>query len=308
MEHLSVLYEESLQGLNIRPDGYYIDCTFGRGGHSKGVLDLLGETGRLLAFDRDLAAVNSVYADEMRKDKRFALHHGCFSELEAVVTQQGWHGKVDGVLMDLGVSSPQLDDSQRGFSFLRDGPLDMRMDDSQGMSAAEWLAQVEEKVLVKVLFEYGEERFARRIAKAIVEQRDEKPFCTTLDLAKLIENTIPKKEKHKHPATRSFQAIRIEINNELGEIKQGLQQAINLLKPGGRLVVISFHSLEDRIVKRFIRSESGRKFNPGRLPIKEADIEQGILKGVGKAIKADKQELQKNPRARSAVMRVAERV
>ncbi len=308
MEHLSVLYEESLQGLNIRSDGYYIDCTFGRGGHSKGVLERLGKAGKLLAFDRDLAAVNSVYADEMRKDQRFALHHGCFSELEAVVTQQGWHGKVDGVLMDLGVSSPQLDDSQRGFSFLRDGPLDMRMDHSQGMSAAEWLAQVEEKILVKVLFEYGEERFARRIAKAIMERRLEAPLKTTFDLAKLIENTIPKKEKHKHPATRSFQAIRIEINNELGEIKQGLQQAVNVLKPGGRLVVISFHSLEDRIVKRFIRSESGRKFNPGRLPIKEADIEQGILKSVGKAIKADKQELQKNPRARSAVMRVAERV
>ncbi|NOR68669.1 MAG: 16S rRNA (cytosine(1402)-N(4))-methyltransferase RsmH [Methylomarinum sp.] len=308
MEHLSVLYEESLQGLNIRSDGYYIDCTFGRGGHSKGVLERLGKAGKLLAFDRDLAAVNSVYADEMREDQRFALHHGCFSELEAVVTQQGWHGKVDGVLMDLGVSSPQLDDSQRGFSFLRDGPLDMRMDHSQGISAAEWLAQVEEKVLVKVLFEYGEERFARRIAKAIMERRLEAPLKTTFDLAKLIANTIPKKEKHKHPATRSFQAIRIEINNELGEIKQGLQQAVNVLKPGGRLVVISFHSLEDRIVKRFIRSESGRKFNPGRLPIKEADIEQGILKSVGKAIKADKQELQKNPRARSAVMRVAERV
>ena len=308
MEHLSVLYEESLQGLNIRSDGYYIDCTFGRGGHSKGVLERLGKAGKLLAFDRDLAAVNSVYADEMRKDQRFALHHGCFSELEAVVTQQGWHGKVDGVLMDLGVSSPQLDDSQRGFSFLRDGPLDMRMDHSQGISAAEWLAQVEEKILVKVLFEYGEERFARRIAKAIMERRLEAPLKTTFDLAKLIANTIPKKEKHKHPATRSFQAIRIEINNELGEIKQGLQQAVNVLKPGGRLVVISFHSLEDRIVKRFIRSESGRKFNPGRLPIKEADIEQGILKSVGKAIKADKQELQKNPRARSAVMRVAERV
>ncbi len=308
MTHLSVLYKESLQALNIQPDGYYIDCTFGRGGHSKGVLDRLGETGKLLAFDRDLAAVNSVYADEMRKDPRFTLHHGCFSELEAVVNQQGWHGKVGGVLMDLGVSSPQLDDAHRGFSFLRDGPLDMRMDDSQGMSAAQWLARVEEKVLVNVLFEYGEERFARRIAKAVIERRLITPLQTTLDLAKLIENAVPKKEKHKHPATRSFQAIRIEINNELGEIKQGLQQAINILKPGGRLVVISFHSLEDRIVKRFIRSESGRKFNPGKLPIKEADIEQGILMRVGKAIKANVLELQENPRARSAVMRVAERV
>lgn len=308
MEHLSVLFEESLQGLNIKPDGFYIDCTFGRGGHSQGVLDQLGDSGRLLAFDRDLAAINSVYADEMRKDVRFSLHHGCFSDLEQVVSQMGWLGKVDGVLMDLGVSSPQLDDSSRGFSFMRDGPLDMRMDDSAGLSAAEWLQQVDEKDLVKVLFEYGEERFARRIAKAIIERRDENPLQTTLDLAKLIEGVTPKREKHKHPATRSFQAIRIEINDELEEIKTGLQQAINILAPNGRLVVISFHSLEDRIVKRFIRNEIGRKVNPGRIPIKEEDIEQGILKKLGKAIKAGKNELQKNPRARSAVLRIAERV
>jgi 16S rRNA (cytosine1402-N4)-methyltransferase len=308
MEHLSVLLEESIQGLNIHPGGTYIDCTFGRGGHSKEILSLLGEEGRLLAFDRDLTAINSVYADEMRKDPRFELHHGCFSELEAVIEQRDWKGKVDGVLMDLGVSSPQLDDSERGFSFLRDGPLDMRMDDSTGISAAEWLAHVEEKKLVKVLFEYGEERFARRIAKAVIERRQESPLQTTGDLARLIEDVVPRREKHKHPATRSFQAIRIEINNELEEIKQGLQQAVNIIGTGGRLVVISFHSLEDRIVKRFIRSESGRKFNPGRLPVLEADIEQGVLKKVGKAIKAGKKELQQNPRARSAVLRVAIKV
>jgi 16S rRNA (cytosine1402-N4)-methyltransferase len=253
-------------------------------------------------------AINSVYADEMRKDTRFSLHHGCFSDLEAVVKQIGWQGKVDGVLMDLGVSSPQLDDSARGFSFMRDGPLDMRMDDSTGLSAAEWLQQVEENDLVKVLFEYGEERFARRIAKAVIERRDDSPLQTTLELAKLIETAVPRREKHKHPATRSFQAIRIEINSELEEIKTGLQQAINVLAPAGRLVIISFHSLEDRIVKRFIRHESGRKGNPGRLPVKEVDIEQGILKRLGKAVKAGKAELQNNPRARSAVMRVAERV
>jgi len=212
------------------------------------------------------------------------------------------------VLMDLGVSSPQLDDSARGFSFMRDGPLDMRMDDSAGLSAAEWLQQVDEKDLVKVLFEYGEERFARRIAQAIVERRDENPVKTTLDLAKLIETVVPKREKHKHPATRSFQAIRIEINNELEEIKIGLQQAVNVLAPGGRLSVISFHSLEDRIVKRFIRNESGRKVNPGRLPVKEIDIEQGVLRKLGKAVKAGRVEVQQNPRARSAVLRVAERV
>lgn len=308
MAHLSVLFEESLQGLNISLKGKYIDCTFGRGGHSKGILGQLGDEGRLLAFDRDLAAVNSIYADEMRKDQRFTLHHGCFSELESVVNRFGWQGKVDGVLMDLGVSSPQLDDSERGFSFLRNGPLDMRMDDSNGISAAEWLEQVEEKKLVKVLFEYGEERFARRIAKAVIERRKQSPLQATRDLANLIKNVVPKREKHKHPATRSFQAIRIEINNELEEIKQGLQQAVNVLNPGGRLVVISFHSLEDRIVKRFIRSESGRKFNPGKIPIKEVDIEQGILKTVGKAVKAGSKELQHNPRARSAVMRIASRV
>ena len=308
MEHLSVLFEESIQGLDIQPDGTYIDCTFGRGGHSKGILNCLGEGGRLLAFDRDLAAINSTNAEEMRKDPRFELHHGCFSELESVADQHGWKGKVNGVLMDLGVSSPQLDDSERGFSFLRDGPLDMRMDDSTGISAAEWLAHVEEQTLVKVLFEYGEERFARRIAKAVVERRQESPLQTTGDLARLIEDVVPKREKHKHPATRSFQAIRIEINRELEEIKQGLQQAVNILGSGGRLVVISFHSLEDRIVKRFIRNESGRKYNPGRLPVLEADIEQGVLKKVGKATKAGKLELQHNQRARSAVLRVAERV
>lgn len=308
MEHLSVLFDESLQGLNIQPEGKYIDCTFGRGGHSKGIMAQLGQAGKLLAFDRDLDAVNSVYADEMRKDQRLALHHGCFSDLQQVVGNYGWEGKIDGVLMDLGVSSPQLDDSLRGFSFMREGPLDMRMDTSSGLSAAEWLAHVDESSLVKVLFEYGEERFARRIAKAVVETRTESPLKTTLDLAKLIEAAVTKREKHKHPATRSFQAIRIEINNELEEIKKGLQQAIDVLSPGGRLVVISFHSLEDRIVKRFIRNESGRKYNPGKLPVKEVDIEQGILRKVGKAVKASKHEVQQNPRARSAVMRVAERV
>lgn len=308
MMHLSVLYDESLQGLNIQSDGYYIDCTFGRGGHSKGILDQLDESGRLLAIDRDLAAVNSDKANEMLKDQRFTLNHGCFSELEGIVNHQGWQGKVNGVLMDLGVSSPQLDNTERGFSFLRDGPLDMRMDDSKGISAAKWLAKVDEQTLVSVLFEYGEERFARRIAKAVVERRTEFPLQTTGQLARLIQDVVPKREKNKHPATRSFQAIRIEINNELEEIKNGLQQAVNVLSPGGRLVVISFHSLEDRIVKRFIRNESGRKFNPGKMPIKEVDIEQGILKKVGKAVKPGKYEVQENPRARSAVMRVAERV
>ena len=308
MEHLPVMFAEALQQLDIKKDGVYLDCTFGRGGHSQGVLDLLGSSGRLLAFDRDLDAIDSDYAQAMLKDERFKLKHSCFSELENIVASEGLVGKVDGTLVDLGVSSPQLDNPERGFSFLRDGPLDMRMDGNAGISAEQWLASVEEKVLVKVLFEYGEERFARRIAHAIVEKRAESPITTTRQLAELIEDVVPVREKHKHPATRSFQAIRIEINRELDELKDVLQQSARVLKPGGRLVVISFHSLEDRIVKRFIRDESGAKYNPGKLPIKEVDIAKGVLKKIGKALKAGKSEINQNPRARSAVMRVAERV
>jgi 16S rRNA (cytosine1402-N4)-methyltransferase len=302
------MFAEALQQLAIKKDGIYLDCTFGRGGHSQGILNLLGPDGRLLAFDRDLDAVSSDYAQAMLEDKRFMLKHTHFSELESLVTSEGLTGKVDGILMDLGVSSPQLDNPERGFSFLRDGPLDMRMDGTTGVTAAQWLANVDEKELVKVLFEYGEERFARRIAHAIVERRVETPITTTRELAKLIEDVIPVKEKHKHPATRSFQAIRIEINRELDELKDVLEQSARVLKPGGRLVVISFHSLEDRIVKRFIRAESGAKYNPGKLPIKEVDITKGILKKAGKALKAGAQEIAQNARARSAVMRVAERV
>lgn len=306
--HQAVLFREALEQLNIKPGGIYLDCTFGRGGHSGGILQLLGESGRLLAFDRDPAAIASGDAQRLLEDPRFSLHHGCFSELAEVVGRHGYKGKVDGILMDLGVSSPQLDSAERGFSFLREGPLDMRMDSSSGLSAAQYLAQVDEQELVRVLFEYGEERFARRIARAIVEQRRQQPLQTTLQLAKLIENSVPFRDKHKHPATRTFQAVRIEINQELEQIKTGLRQAVEVLAPGGRLVVIAFHSLEDRIVKRFIRDESGRKNNPGKLPIKEQDIEQGQLKRVGKSIRAEPRELRENPRARSAVMRVAEKI
>jgi len=302
------MFAEALQQLAIKKDGVYLDCTFGRGGHSQGILDLLGPSGRLLAFDRDLDAVSSDYAKAMLEDKRFKLKHTPFSELENIVASEGLADNVDGILMDLGVSSPQLDNPERGFSFLRDGPLDMRMDGNSGVTAAQWLVDVDEKDLVKVLFEYGEERFARRIAHAIVERRAISPITTTRELAKLIEDAVPVKEKHKHPATRSFQAIRIEINKELEELKAVLQQSARILKPGGRLVVISFHSLEDRIVKRFIRSESGAKYNPGKLPVKEIDITKGILKKTGKALKAGPQEVALNPRARSAIMRVAERV
>lgn len=306
--HQSVLYEEALDSLRIKTDGIYIDCTFGRGGHSIGILEKLGENGKLLALDRDMDAINSPEAGQLLSDQRFHLHHGCFADLAAVSEQLGYTGKVDGILMDLGVSSPQLDNAERGFSFLRDGPLDMRMDTNHGLTAAQYLAQVEEQDLVKVLFEYGEERFARRIAKAIVERRRQQPLQTTLQLAKLIEDSVPFKDKYKHPATRAFQAIRIEINQELEQVKTALQQAVQVLAPGGRLVVIAFHSLEDRIVKRFIRGESGLKHNPGKLPVKERDIARGQLKKVGKSIRAQAEELQFNPRARSAIMRVAEKI
>lgn len=308
MEHLPVMYAEALQQLAIKKDGVYLDGTFGRGGHSQGILNLLGQHGQLLAFDRDVDAINSAYAQAMLMDERFKLKHSCFSELENIVNSENLTGKVDGILLDLGVSSPQLDDPERGFSFLRDGPLDMRMDGSAGVSAEQWLADVDEKDLVKVLFDYGEERFARRIARAIVEKRALSPISTTRQLADLIEDAVPVREKHKHPATRTFQAIRIEINRELDELTTVLQQSARVLGPGGRLVVISFHSLEDRIVKRFIRDESGAKYNPGKLPIKEVDIAKGILKRVGKALKAGQQEISQNPRARSAIMRVAERI
>ncbi|NOQ13021.1 MAG: 16S rRNA (cytosine(1402)-N(4))-methyltransferase RsmH [Methyloprofundus sp.] len=305
--HLPVLFNETLRELSIKPDGIYIDCTFGRGGHSKGILQQLGEHGQLLALDRDLDAIQSEYAEELLKDPRFQLEHSCFSQLQALVEKRGWLGKVDGVLMDFGVSSPQLDNAERGFSFMHDGPLDMRMDCSTGVSAAEWLAQVPEQELVQVLFDYGEERFARRIAHAVVTQRLENTLQTTKQFADLVTEAIPFKEKHKHPATRSFQAVRIAVNSELDEIKVVLQQAVNILASGGRMAVISFHSLEDRIVKRFIRDESRGKYNPSKLPMQPEELAAIRLKKQGKAIKASADELKQNPRARSAVLRIAER-
>lgn len=308
MKHLPVMFAEVLQQLAIKKDGIYLDCTFGRGGHSQEILNQLGPSGRLLAFDRDSDAINCVFAQAMIKDKRFTLKHNCFSEMENIIAGENLTGKVDGILMDLGVSSPQLDNPERGFSFLRDGPLDMRMDGNTGHSAEQWLNKVDEKDLTRVLFEYGEERFARHISQAVIKRRILSPITTTRQLAELIEDVVPFREKHKHPATRTFQAIRIEINKELDELKAVLEQSVRVLKPGGRLVVISFHSLEDRIVKRFIRDESRGKYNPSLMPIKEVDMAKGGLKKVGNALKAGKQEISQNPRARSAVMRVAERV
>jgi len=305
--HLPVLYSEALRELTIKPDGIYIDCTFGRGGHSKGLLQQLGPEGKLLALDRDLDAINSDIAQELSKDPRFELEHCCFSQLQNVVEKRAWIGKVDGILMDFGVSSPQLDNAERGFSFMQDGPLDMRMDCSSGLSAAEWLASVSEQDLVRVLYDYGEERFARRIAAAVVAQRLEAPLETTKQFVDLLVEAIPFREKHKHPATRSFQAVRIAVNHELDEISSVLEQAVNVLASGGKLAVISFHSLEDRIVKRFIRDESRGKYNPVKLPMRADELAAIRLIKCGKAIKAGAEELTQNTRARSAVMRVAER-
>ncbi|MDF1582874.1 MAG: 16S rRNA (cytosine(1402)-N(4))-methyltransferase RsmH [Methyloprofundus sp.] len=305
--HLPVLYSEALRELTIKPDGTYIDCTFGRGGHSKGLLEQLSSKGKLLALDRDLDAINSDIAQALSKDPRFELEHCCFSQLQNVVEKRGWMGKVDGILMDFGVSSPQLDNAERGFSFMQDGPLDMRMDCSSGMSAAEWLASVSEQDLVRVLYDYGEERFARRIAAAVVAQRLKAPLETTKQFVDLLIEAIPFREKHKHPATRSFQAVRMAVNHELDEISTALEQAVNVLASGGKLAVISFHSLEDRIVKRFIRDESRGKYNAVKLPMQADELVAIRLIKCGKAIKAGAEELARNTRARSAVMRVAER-
>jgi 16S rRNA (cytosine1402-N4)-methyltransferase len=307
MMHLPVLYNEALRELKIKPDGIYVDCTFGRGGHSNGILQQLGPEGKLLSLDRDITAIESDLAQEMLQDSRFELEHCCFSQLQEVVEQRGWQAKVDGILMDFGVSSPQLDDADRGFSFMRDGPLDMRMDRTTGLSAAEWLAVVPEDELVQVLFDYGEEKFARRIANAVVTQRLESKLETTKQFSDLVVAAIPYKEKHKPPATRSFQAVRIAVNHELDEIKAVLEQAVNVLNIEGRMAIISFHSLEDRIAKRFIRDESRGRYTDSKLPILAEQEVLLRLKKCGKTIKAGRKELEENPRARSAVMRVAER-
>lgn len=306
-KHLPVMPQAAVDALALDSDGIYIDCTFGRGGHSRKILQALGTNGRLLALDKDIDAVNSQVAEMLLADSRFDLEHSDFATLGVSVTQRNWAGKVSGILMDLGVSSPQLDDAARGFSFLRDGPLDMRMDSSRGMTAAEWIAKVSELDLASVLKNLGEEKFARRIAKAVVEMRQTQPLNATLQLAELIEKTVPVREKNKHPATRSFQAIRIHINRELEQLQGALVQAVDALRPKGRLAVIAFHSLEDRIVKRFIRDESiGGSFPPG-MPVSDRAFSPR-LKKIGKMVKPSPEEIERNPRARSAVLRIAERL
>ncbi|MCG7865787.1 MAG: 16S rRNA (cytosine(1402)-N(4))-methyltransferase RsmH [Candidatus Thiodiazotropha taylori] len=304
-EHLSVLLQASVEALKVEPMGIYIDATFGRGGHSRLILEGLGEDGRLIGIDRDPQAV--AHAEQLfAQDNRFRMVQENFAMLAEVAEQQGVAGEVNGILLDLGVSSPQLDQAQRGFSFTQDGPLDMRMDPSRGVSAAEWLAKAESREIAQVLKTYGEERHAKRIARAIVEARVAQPIVTTGRLAELVSQANPSWEKGKHPATRSFQAIRIFINGELDALRQTLDGVIDVLAPGGRLAVISFHSLEDRIVKRFMRDQAkGDPFPPG-VPVTD-DLRQPRLRLVGKAITPDETEISANPRARSAVLRVAER-
>lgn len=304
-DHQPVLLEETLEALAIREDGRYLDGTFGRGGHARAILDRLGDDGRLLAIDRDPDAVAAART-HLGADPRVRIEQGNFAEMGAISAIAGFKRGFDGVLLDLGVSSPQLDRAERGFSFLSDGPLDMRMDPTGGQSASDWINSATERELADVIRRYGEERFARRIARAIVLARQEDPITSTARLADVVAGAVRTREPGKHPATRTFQAVRIHINNELGSLSDGLDAALEILAPGGRLAVISFHSLEDRIVKRFIRGHSMEDEVWRGLP----DIPEHArprLAPVGRAIRASADEVASNPRSRSAVLRAAER-
>ena len=305
--HISVLLDEAITGLAINPDGIYIDCTFGRGGHSGLILSQLSDNGQLIAIDRDPTAIKA--AEKFAEDSRFSIEHYGFAELEAIAEKLDLKGKIDGVLMDLGVSSPQLDEAERGFSFMKDGPLDMRMDTSKGQTAAQWLASADVEDITWVLRTFGEEKHAWRIANAIVDTREESPLTRTGELAALIKKTAPQREIKKHPATRSFQAIRMYINSELEQIEKALAASLTVLKENGRLVVISFHSLEDRLVKQFMKKHSQGKKVPRGLPVSEAELNKGKkLSLVGRKLKPSKQEVEENVRSRSSVMRVAQRL
>ena len=304
LSHVTVLLHEAVDALAIKQDGIYVDGTFGRGGHSALILEQLGSAGKLIALDRDPAAVA---VGSKWRDARFQMVHSAFAQLTEVLRALAIE-KVDGILLDLGMSSPQLDDEQRGFSFRFDAPLDMRMDTSAGQTAAEWLATVDEGFLKEVIYDYGEERFAAQIARALVAARQEQPVTTTRRLSEIVAQAVRTREPGKNPATRTFQALRIYLNQELEEIARILPQCVECLKPGGRIVVISFHSLEDRMVKRFMRDMAQGNKLPKNLPIRAAEIAEGKLKLVGRAIRATAHEVEANPRSRSAVMRVAERM
>ncbi|WIG54297.1 MAG: 16S rRNA (cytosine(1402)-N(4))-methyltransferase [Rhodanobacteraceae bacterium] len=298
--HIPVMRDAVLAGLGVRPDGRYLDGTFGRGGHARAMLERLGADGRLLLMDRDPEAIAHARR-EFGSDSRVAIRHANFSEMA------GWdeaRAGLDGVLLDLGVSSPQLDDAARGFSFQSDAPLDMRMDPTQGESAADFLAHADERDIADVLFRYGEERMSRRIARVVVARRAEAPIRSTRELAELVERTLGRRERNKHPATRTFQALRLQVNDELGSLERALPAAVEVLKPGGRLAVISFHSLEDRIVKQFIRGPQPASVRRG-LPQPKA--EPAPLRAIVRAQTAGDEEVARNPRARSAVLRIAEK-
>ncbi|WP_373974189.1 16S rRNA (cytosine(1402)-N(4))-methyltransferase RsmH [Chitinibacter sp. SCUT-21] len=301
--HRTVLLDEAVDALAIQPDGVYVDCTFGRGGHSRLILSKLGPNGRLISFDKDPYAIAEAATIG---DSRFTIVHEGFVTLADSLAKLGVT-QIDGLLMDLGVSSPQLDDGSRGFSFRFDAPLDMRMDTTRGITAAEWLNSADEKEIAEVVKDYGEERFARQVAAAIVTRRAVKPFTTTGELAAVVATAVRTREPGQDPATRTFQAVRIYVNRELEELSLTLPQALSLLKPGGRLSVIAFHSLEDRIVKRFMQDKSTGDRLPSRLPVMASEIAQAPLKIVCKPIRASEQEVKSNPRARSAILRVAER-
>lgn len=306
-QHSPVLLSEAVTGLNISPNGIYIDATFGRGGHTQAILAQLSSSGRLIALDKDSEAV--AYAkSHFVQDKRFTIYHQSFNTIYKLIQSLNLVEQIDGILFDLGISSPQLDNPQRGFSFLQDSKLDMRMDTTQGETAAQFIANVDEQVLTDILRQYGEERFARRISRAIIKTRTESPITNTKQLADIIAKSIPIHIRNKHPATRSFQAIRIAVNRELEELQSGLEQALKCLKIGGRLVVISFHSLEDRIVKQFIKQHEKGPSLPRRLPIKTQSDFNSRLKTIGKAIKPNEKEILKNPRARSGILRIAEKI
>jgi 16S rRNA (cytosine1402-N4)-methyltransferase len=301
--HTAVLSEQAVDGLNVRSDGCYVDCTFGRGGHSRMILAQLGKTGRLLALDRDPQAVA---AGGEIDDGRFRILHGRFARLAELAAGAGF-ARADGIVLDLGVSSPQLDDPARGFSFRHDAPLDMRMDQGSGVTAAQWLASASETEIREVIRNHGEERFAKQVAAAIVAARARGPVATTRQLAAIVATAVRTREPQQNPATRTFQALRIHVNQELEELSLALPQCVELLGPAGRLVVISFHSLEDRIVKRFLRDSARTDHLPRRLPVRARDLPRPVLRLVGRAVRASTAEVAANPRARSAVMRVAEK-
>lgn len=305
LAHTTVLLEKTVDACLNDLGGVYVDGTFGRGGHSRYLLSKLSEKGRLIGFDKDPLAIASGH-ELAAEDARFQIVQSSFADMKAELSNLGIE-QVNGILLDLGMSSPQIDDAERGFSFMRDGPLDMRMNPDVGISAAEWVMTTPENEIVRVLKEYGEERFAKRMARAIVTTRQEEPITRTLQLANLVKEANPAWEKHKHPATRAFQAIRIAVNNELTDLEQVLADSVDLLPSGGRLAVISFHSLEDRIVKRFIRRQEQGKQIPIDLPVTE-DMLDRKMKRLGKAIMPDADEIRINTRARSAVLRAAERL